>query len=180
MKYKNVADLASALGADESRVRDLLATNSIALQDVDDVMLEALQAELQTAIAPVTGGKVSPMTGGNVTPVSGEQDPGYLSTGKPRPVLGINRSVQQTHGGGGLGREIDRSVSSFKENVKEGVRKLEDTHVEDLAQWVADSPYRVIEKFNDRVAGLKHDPEHFRQLGREFVEGVKEGMRSGS
>lgn len=92
MKYKNVAELAIALKSSEEKVRNLLANNSIALQDVDDVLFDAMKSELaEVSIAtPAKGFKPKE---GSIAPSTPKE--GSIATTQPKRSLAAISSVEE-------------------------------------------------------------------------------------
>ena len=101
-----------------------------------------------------------------------------LSTGIPRPI--VKRPIDQQSSGTNLGRVVDQTVGSFEDAIDVGLNDLEDGYADRLTARLAESPNRIIQKFNDRAGQLEADPETFRQLGQQFVEGFAVSMRSRS
>lgn len=107
-----------------------------------------------------------------------QQTSSRLSTGAPRPI--VKRPVDQQSSGTSLGQVVDQTVGSFESAIEVGLNDLEDGYADRLTARLADSPNRIIQKFNDRAGQLEADPETFRQLGQQFVEGFAISMRSRS
>lgn len=80
MKFKNISEVASKLKASEERVREVMAINSIAIEDIDETMIEAMRQELDgAAIAPAKTAKPTKQ-GGAIAPVS-PVTPAPITTG---------------------------------------------------------------------------------------------------
>ncbi len=158
--------------ATEESVLQSLVDMGLEASDISKSEIPSIANRIQGAIVPTPQNSRS----SSIQPT--QPNANRLSTGTPRPI--VKRPVDQQSSGTSLGQVVDQTVGSFESAIEVGLNDLEDGYADRLTARLADSPNRIIQKFNDRAGQLEADPETFRQLGQQFVEGFAISMRSRS
>jgi len=102
------------------------------------------------------------------------QQTGTLTTSKGGKVS-AKRDRKKTQKGDALqhlGRQLDEEIQAFTDPVVEGIERLEQFHIDRLAQRFSEAPGNVVKGVVAEAGGYQADAEFFRQEARDLIESL--------